>query len=225
MPIHWDAGDIAVIDPHNSTWHAAPAQPQREYSIASLPQDGALHLLVRQVFDAQGTPGLGSDWLIRRTRPGDAIALRIRVNSSFHVPADDRPLILIGNGTGIAGLRALLKARVLAGHRRNWLLFGERRAERDDFYREDLQRWHEEGCIEPLDRVFSRDSPERRHVQHRLLERASLLRRWVVQGAAIYVCGSREGMAPGVDAALIEILGAAALADLREAGRYRHDVY
>lgn len=224
-PAHWDAGDIAVIDPHNSTWNDGPAQPHREYSIASLPQDGTLHLLVRQMFDAQGTPGLGSDWLTRRTQPGDAIALRIRVNSSFHAPPDDRPLVLIGNGTGIAGLRALLKARVLTGHRRNWLLFGERHAGRHDFYREDLQRCRDEGYIDPLDLVFSRDPPERRYVQHRLLECASLLRRWVAQGAAIYVCGSQDGMAPGVDAALTRILGAAALADLREGGRYRHDVY
>lgn len=225
MPARWNAGDIAVIDPYNSTWDDVPAQPQREYSIASVPQDGTLHLLVRQMFDAQGTPGLGSDWLTRRTQPGDTIALRIRVNSSFHAPSDDRPLILIGNGTGIAGLRALLKARVLAGHRRNWLLFGERHADRDDFYREDLQRWHDEGYVDPLDRVFSRDSPERRYVQHRLLECAPVLRRWVEHDAAIYVCGSQEGMAPGVDAALTEILGPTALADLREAGRYRHDVY
>jgi len=225
QPAHWDAGDIAVIDPHNSTWNDAPPLPHREYSIASLPQDGSLHLLVRRIFDAQGMPGLGSDWLTRRAQPGDTIALRIRVNSNFHAPAEDRPLILIGNGTGIAGLRALLKARVLAGHLRNWLLFGERHAIRDNFYGEDLQRWRDQGYIDPLDLVFSREPPERRYVQHRLLECATLLRRWVAQGAAIYVCGSQDGMAPGVDAALTRILGAAALADLREGGRYRHDVY
>ena len=54
---------------------------------------------------------------------------------------------------------------------------------------------------------------------------ADLLRAWVEQGAALYVCGSLEGMAPGVDAALTEILGADRLAMLADAGRYRRDVY
>ncbi len=36
-------------------------------------------------------------------------------DSGFHAPSDGRPLILIGNGTGLAGLRSLLKARIHAG--------------------------------------------------------------------------------------------------------------
>ena len=51
------------------------------------------------------------------------------------------------------------------------------------------------------------------------------LRDWVARGAAIYVCGSREGMAPGVHAALEAALGAGRLVELTEAGRYRRDVY
>jgi sulfite reductase (NADPH) flavoprotein alpha-component len=47
----------------------------------------------------------------------------------------------------------------------------------------------------------------------------------VEAGAAIYVCGSLEGMAPGVDAALRDALGAATLERLRIEGRYRRDVY
>ena len=44
-------------------------------------------------------------------------------------------------------------------------------------------------------------------------------------GAAIYICGSLAGMAPGVDAVLREALGDAAVERLRENGRYRRDVY
>jgi sulfite reductase (NADPH) flavoprotein alpha-component len=47
----------------------------------------------------------------------------------------------------------------------------------------------------------------------------------VENGAAIYVCGSLAGMAPGVDAVLREALGEASVEALREQGRYRRDVY
>lgn len=223
----WSAGDIAEIDPRNSTWNerAAETLPHREYSIASLPADGAIHLLVRQMHRPGGEPGLGSGWLTQRTAEGDEVALRIRVNSNFRPPADSRPMILVGNGTGIAGLRALLKARIAAAQRRNWLIFGERSAQTDRFYGEDIDQWHQQGWIEILDRVFSRDQPERRYVQHRLLECATQLRSWISEGASIYVCGSLKGMAPEVDAALTRMLGADIMEQLAVEGRYRRDVY
>lgn len=227
MNAQWQAGDIAEIDPRNSTWDATATEPlpHREYSIASLPADGAIHLLVRQMQRPGGEPGLGSGWLTRQAGIGDEIALRIRPNSNFHAPRDSRPLILIGNGTGIAGLRALLKARVAAGHSRNWLIFGERSANKDRFYEHDIDTWRQHGQIERLDLVFSRDQPERRYVQHRLEERAIELRGWVADGASIYVCGSLQGMAPAVDAALTKILGADIMEQLAVEGRYRRDVY
>ena len=45
------------------------------------------------------------------------------------------------------------------------------------------------------------------------------------RGAAIYVCGSLQGMAPGVDGVLRDILGSTKVDELVEAGRYRRDVY
>ena len=73
--------------------------------------------------------------------------------------------------------------------------------------------------------MFSRDQAERLYVQHRLREAAGLLRQWVAEGAVVYVCGSLEGMAPGVDLALREVLGAPAYDALVAEGRYRRDVY
>lgn len=122
-------------------------------------------------------------------------------------------------------LRALLKARIAAGHRRNWLLFGERHAAHDGFYREEIERWLAGGWIERTDFAWSRDQAERIHVQQRLREAAGELRRWVDAGAAIYVCGSLDGLAPGVDAVLRDVLGDAEVGQLRAQGRYRRDVY
>lgn len=222
-PAAWQAGDIAEIGPRRE--RGGELQAHREYSIASLPADGAIELLVRQMRGADGTLGLGSGWLTHIAQPGDDIALRVRANRNFHPAEDGRPLILIGNGTGLAGLRALIKARRAAGHLRNWLVFGERNAAYDRFCGDEIDAWRQDGTLARVDWVFSRDQAERRYVQHCLREQAGALRDWVNAGAAVYVCGSLQGMAGGVDAALREILGEDRLQALQHAGDYRRDVY
>lgn len=199
--------------------------PHREYSIASLPSDGRLQLLVRRMQRPDGAPGLGSAWLCDHVPLGGGVELRIRGNANFHPPPAARPMILGGNGTGIAGLRAHLKARIAAGARRNWLLFGERNADRDFFYRDEIESWRDGGWIERMDVVFSRDGGVSRYVQDALRRDPVALRSWIDDGAVVYVCGSLQGMAPGVDAALREILGDARVDAMLADGDYRRDVY
>ena len=197
----------------------------REYSIASLPQDGVLQLIVRQERHPDGSLGLGSGWLTEHAPLGAAISLRVRRNSGFHLPAEPCPLILLGNGTGLAGLRSLLKARIAQGQQPNWLFFGERNAEHDFYCRDELQGWLASGDLTRLDLAFSRDQAHKVYVQDRLRESADEVQRWLADGAAIYICGSLKGMASGVDQVLIEMLGAEAVERLIEQGRYRRDVY
>lgn len=202
--------------------------PHREYSIASTPQQGSLDLLVRQQPCSINGFGLGSGWLTHHAAVGDTILLRIRSNPHFHTPAAATPLILIGNGTGIAGLRAHLLHRVAQGATRNWLLFGERSAAQDFFFAEQLQQWQAGGQLQRLDVVFSRDQtrPDApRYVQDLLPPLANELRAWVAAGAAIYVCGSLQGMAQGVDNQLAAILGREQLEQLQASQRYCRDVY
>lgn len=197
----------------------------REFSIASIPEDGELQLLVRQSRYEGGRIGIGAGWLTEYAKPGSRLRLRIRSNASFHVPADDRPLLLIGNGTGLAGLLSLIRARALAGQHRNWLLFGERSAAHDFFHQEQVERWQQAGVLARVDLAFSRDQAERVYVQHLLVQAADAVRDYVEQGASIYICGSLRGMAPAVEEALVQILGEAALDQLNAEGRYRRDVY
>lgn len=202
-----------------------PELPHREYSIASLPDDGALDLVVRQMHREDGRLGIGSGWLTEYAQPGNEVALRIRSNPSFHAPVDDIPLILIGNGTGLAGLRAHMHTRIQQERRSNWLIFGERSLEKDFFFGDEILQWKREGWLSVLDLAFSRDQKERRYVQHLLLEKSADIKEWIQRGAAIYVCGSLQGMAKGVDDALSEILGREQLETLGDVGRYCRDVY
>jgi sulfite reductase (NADPH) flavoprotein alpha-component len=104
-------------------------------------------------------------------------------------------------------------------------VFGERTAAHDALLDQRLQGWLASGVLSRLDRAFSRDTGGARYVQDILQAEADTVRDWVDRGATIMVCGSLKGMAPGVDAALRNILGEDRLLNLREAGRYRRDVY
>ena len=219
----WVAGDIAEIG--LPAIDGQPAPGCREYSVASLPADGRAEFIVRLMHRPDGTPGLASGWLTRHLALGDEVGMRIRTNRSFHGPSPEAPLILIGNGTGLAGLRAHWKAR--AGHTpaRTWLMFGERTRAHDAFLDAELQTALASGALTRLDRVFSRDAGDGRYVQALIAEHAAELSAWVGRGATILVCGSMEGMSKGVHEALETVLGTEALLSLTESGRYRRDVY
>ncbi|MET0320471.1 MAG: sulfite reductase flavoprotein subunit alpha [Duganella sp.] len=221
----WRPGALADLWPGHYTApeSAAPAAPRR-YSLASLPQDGVLQLLVRQVRHAGGL-GLASGWLTTQVQAGDEVRLRLVANPAFDSYPDARPSIYIGNGSGMAGLRSHLRARVAAGAHRNWLIFGERQREFDSICAQEIAGWRDAGMLPELDLVFSRDVAGGEYVQDRMRVRADVLRDWLHDGAVLYVCGSLQGMAGGVDAALEEMIGRAAVDDLIETGRYRRDVY
>ena len=216
----WEAGDLVQVSPPSD-----PDQP-REYSIASVPGDGRLELLVRLHLHEDGSHGAASGWLCEGASSSDTIALRVRQHTRFRLGANaSRPLILIGNGTGIAGLRSHLRARIALGDKRNWLLFGERNAATDNFFGAELADLYRDGLIERINFSFSRDRDGPRYVQDALALRANQIAAWVDQGAAIYVCGSLQGMAAGVNAVLADALGAERLELLAAEGRYQRDVY
>ena len=202
-----------------------PLLPHRDYSIASSPTDGHVELLVRLMQHPDGTLGLGSGWLCRHAPVGTQIDLRIRANPGFRLNANAGPLILIGNGTGLAGLRAHLRDREHCNQGGHWLLFGERNAAHDGFFEEELNDWLNSGHLARLDRAFSRDQAERLYVQHLLRDAADELRAWIERGASILVGGSLEGMGREVDSVLRGVLGERHVEELAEAGRYRRDLY
>jgi sulfite reductase (NADPH) flavoprotein alpha-component len=71
MP-HWASGDLVQIAVASDPTHP------RDYSIASLPTDGELQLLVRQEQHPDGTLGSASGLLTSPLTVGDTVALRLR---------------------------------------------------------------------------------------------------------------------------------------------------
>ena len=200
----------------------------REYSIASLPDCGRMELLVRKAVKDDGSLGLGSGWLTQESDVGGSIKLRLRPNPNFQPPGlaenKEGPQILIGAGTGIAGLRAHLFHRRKKKLGEAWLLFGERGRATDLYYATDLQAFAADGTLTRTDLVFSRESEPRRYVQHLVTEAGGDVAAWVGRGASILVCGGLE-MAAGVQEALIAILGEEKLDQMTQSGLYRRDIY
>lgn len=214
LPV-WQAGDLAQLRIDGQL---------RIYSIASLPEDGVLELIVRQVVHADGSLGRGSGWLCCQAQAGAEVEVQLLPNSRFHLPASSAPLILIGAGTGLAGLLGVLRQRQCQGQQSNWLIFGERCAEADRWLAEELEAMESNGFLS-LDRCFSRHPEHREYVQHRMQSRAGRLRQWVDRGAFIHVCGSLDGMGTAIHLALQSLLTPQQWQQLQQQDRYRRDLY
>ena len=216
--------------------------PPRLYSVASslraTPEEA--HLLVGVVrYQSHGRErtGVASGLVAERLRVGDTLGVYVKPNKNFRLPEDaDRPVVMIGPGTGVAPYRAFLQERQALGARgRNWLVFGDRNYTHDFLYQLDWQAFLKEGVLSRIDVAFSRDQPEKVYVQHRLWERRAELYAWLEDGAHLYVCGDEKAMAKDVHAMLARIVAdqsgrtaeaaEAWLGDLRKEGRYQRDVY
>ena len=179
---------------------------------------------------------MASGWLTAHAALGSSIALRLVDNPGFApLVGDARPAIFMGNGSGYAGLRGHLCQRIAQGQFDNWLIFGERRRAHDSYAEDEVCVWQAHGQIARADYAYSRDARDasnlapgqgpHRYVQDALRAAAEPLQAWLARGAVIYVCGSYDGMATGVDEALTELLGEEGLNALIDEGRYRRDVY
>lgn len=136
---------------------------------------------------------------LAKCRPGqDYVRVLVRP-STFRLPKDtSKPILMIGPGTGIAPMRALMQERV---HQttttnnantvgKNILYFGCKRSDQDYLYQDELEAWKAQGHLE-LHVAFSRANPlEKVYVQHLLEQQASETYSLIhEEGAYIYVCG------------------------------------
>jgi sulfite reductase (NADPH) flavoprotein alpha-component len=213
-----------------------PTTP-RLYSISSSLEtvDGEIHLTVaRDAFSIEEELkyGLCSDHLCA-LKPGDPVEFYIHHNDQFRLPEDNKDVIMIGPGTGIAPFRAFLSERESAGAPgRNWLFFGDQHFTSDFLYQTELQQWMESGLLNSLDVAFSRDQPEKIYVQDKIKQRADEFFRWLENGATLYVCGAKK-MSDDVEKTILGLIRKSGkqedaetwLSELKSSGRYLKDVY
>jgi cytochrome P450/NADPH-cytochrome P450 reductase len=184
----------------------------RQYSISSSPLWNPTSVTLTfslldapSLADPKGTRhhlGVASSYLASLA-PGDKLHVAVRPShKSFHLPTDaaNTPVILVGAGSGIAPFRGFIQeraAQIAAGRKLApaLLFFGCRAPDKDDIYREELDRWEKLGAVE-VRRAYSRSAGEDakgcKYVQDRIwLDREDVTELWK-KGGRVYVCGSRS---------------------------------
>lgn len=218
-----------------------PVKP-RMYSIASSleasPEE--VHLTVGlQVAENNNGIRLGSasNYLINELKEDDEVLVFVEENRHFKLPAEDKAVLMIGPGTGIAPFRAFLQERAETGASgENWLFFGNPNFNTDFLYQVELQKYLKQKNLSRLDVAFSRDQQQKIYVQDRLLENAKDVWHWLNEkNASVYVCGDMSRMAKDVESALLEIIETQGnqskqqaidfLKQLKKDKRYQRDVY
>ena len=145
----------------------------RLYSISSSPEahSSEVHIIVARdkfTINKELKFGLCSDFLCG-FEVGQQVQFYIHKNSQFRLPADDKDIIMIGPGTGIAPFRSFIAHRdAIGANGKNWLFFGDQHFVTDFLYQTEIQNWMETGSLSKIDLAFSRDQEEKVYVQHKM---------------------------------------------------------
>ena len=166
-------------------------QTERSYSIASPPEDARISLTIERLED-----GEVSSYLVDELREGDALELRGPIGGHFvWSVADGGPLVLVGGGSGIVPLMAMLRHRAHATEsvRRSiptCLLYSSR-SWQEVIYRDELARLGEKDDSLRIVHTITREPPPDWSGYTRRIDRAMLAE--VVWPASahphVYVCG------------------------------------
>jgi sulfite reductase alpha subunit-like flavoprotein len=230
-----DALGIIPIDPETGK-RLTP----RLYSISSSPEahSGEIHLTVARCkfyVEDDVKYGICSDYLTQL--PVDTeIEFYIHKNLLFKLPEENRDIIMIGPGTGVAPFRSFIAQRDAQGATgKNWLFFGDQHFVSDFLYQTELQNWVETGVLTKLNVAFSRDQKEKIYVQHKMLKHGADIYNWLLGGASLYVCGAKNPMSVDVEDTLFQIVqkfgnktveeAAQFVELLKDESRYLKDVY
>jgi len=221
IPLSWEAGDVLDIEVSKGI--------TRTYTIASVPEEKDIKLVVRRVVKDDASLGLGSGLLTHSLALNHNVNARIKRNVVAHINDTSCPLILIAAGSGIAGIRAQLAKRALCKNAGPvWIIFGERHPQYDNILHQTLAPFHLSSCIQKTSVIYSQasaDCDNKGYVQHLLINQSSAVRQFLGDKGQLYVCGRFAGMGQGVDAALHRILGQAGHRKLSEQHRYHRDLY
>jgi sulfite reductase (NADPH) flavoprotein alpha-component len=232
FPIALDADTLRAL--------TRPLAP-RAYSIASSRSEvgDEAHLLISAVrYESHGRArkGVASNYVAERLKRGGRVRVKVKPNRHFSLPAPDKDIIMVGPGTGVAPFRAFVQERrATEATGKSWLFFGDRTFTHDFLYQLDWQDALSSGALTRMDVAFSRDTPEKIYVQHKIWDRRAELVEWLDKGAYFYVCGDAKAMAKDVRAALVRAYADVrslspeaaeqAVATLEREKRYLQDTY
>jgi ferredoxin-NADP reductase len=183
-------------------------QAERSYSIASAPEDPRLSLTVERLKDGEVSP-----YLSEELRSGDTLELRGPIGGYFvwDIPIGG-PLFLVGGGSGIVPLMAMLRHRDavlgttdMERHRLPARLLYSSRSWDEVIYRDELARLAEKDPTLEVRHTLTRDQPDgwtgfRRRIDRMMLEEVA----WPAsEKPRVFICGPT----PLVEAVATNLVG------------------
>jgi ferredoxin-NADP reductase len=175
-------------------------QAERSYSIASAPSGSRVELTVERLDDGEVSP-----YLTDELRPGDQLELRGPIGGYFvWEPAVGGPVLLVGGGSGVVPLMAMIRQRAAAESDVDMRLLYSSRSWDDVIYRDELGQMADGGLS--VTHTLTRSQPDgwtgyARRVDTEMLTEVgpdSTLR------PHVYVCGPTP-FVEAVAAALVEL--------------------
>jgi ferredoxin-NADP reductase len=161
-------------------------QAQRSYSIASAPEDERLALTVERLDDGEVSPYLAEELDV-----GDKLELRGPIGGYFVWEAGlGGPLLLVGGGSGVVPLMAMLRHRAAAGANTSARLLYSARTLDDVIYREEIDRLASEDANLEVSYTLTRAQPPGWTGYARRVDRDMLTEIAYSSGKGIaFVCG------------------------------------
>ncbi|HWH95897.1 MAG TPA: ferredoxin reductase [Baekduia sp.] len=162
-------------------------QAQRSYSIASAPEDDRVALTVERIDDGEVSPYLAGE-----LQAGDAFEVRGPIGGHFTWrTSDGGPVLLVGGGSGVVPLMAMLRHRARQGSHADVRLLMSAREERALLYRDELDRLAAAGDGLSITYTLTRARPANwlgyaRRVDREMLEAVGPA---PAAGPRVFVCG------------------------------------
>lgn len=165
-------------------------QAQRSYSIASPPEDPRVTITVEKLPDGEVSP-----YLVDEVRVGERLEIRGPIGGYFTwTAANGGPLFLVGGGSGVAPLMAMLRHRAAARATVPATLLYSSRAFDDIIYRTELDQI---AATDPAVRVvhtLTRSQPSgwtgyRRRIDHDILAEVAP---GAEEQAMAFICGPTQ---------------------------------
>jgi NADPH-ferrihemoprotein reductase len=199
--------------------HIAPPIQARDYTISSSSSvyPSVVHLTISITEYTTKAGKVFSGLCCGHFKRMIAGTSKVRVyvkESTFRLPRNlASPMILIGPGTGLAPMRALLQERdylINKGTKlgKSLLFFGCKHEKMDYLYANELKEYREKGALDELYTAFSRDSHKKVYVQHLLadpMNAGELMKLVMEENGHIYVCGA-TAMGNDVQSAIIKLV-------------------
>jgi ferredoxin-NADP reductase len=150
-PGHWPGQHVDVRLTAEDGYTA-----QRSYSIASAPNGSTMELTVQAIADGELSP-----YLVSIAEPGDQFEVRGPVGGYFTWDAaDPSPVLLVGGGSGLVPLMAMIRARAARGSRVPFRLIYSLREPASGLYAEELVRRERDDHGLDVALVYTRTAPE-----------------------------------------------------------------